>query len=170
MKSKLGLPKLVQHLTGYMEVFGTEVESDLTQSWKYTDQWCCQHSYTHAKIGKFTNGMPKDWSTSIQAVLENFLWSSGKTGFQPQKSWKGQGCRVYTSFEIGTVKIWTGHVTRMPDERLPKKILYGELQVGKRSHGGQKKWYKDTLKTSLKTSTYQQSWEQIAQDQQSGEA
>ena len=33
---------------------------------------------------------------------------------------------------------------------LPKKILYGELQVGKRSHGGQKKRYKDTLKASLK--------------------
>ena len=45
---------------------------------------------------------------------------------------------------------WTGHVTRMPDERLPKKILYGELQVGKRSHGGQKKRYKDTLKAALK--------------------
>ena len=28
---------------------------------------------------------------------------------------------------------WTGHVTRMPDERLPKKILYMS------SHGGQKK-------------------------------
>ena len=41
---------------------------------------------------------------------------------------------------------WTGHVTRMPDERLPKKILYGELQVGKRSQGGQKERYKDTLK------------------------
>ena len=61
---------------------------------------------------------------------------------------------------------WTGQVTRMPDERLPKKILYGELQVGKRSHGGQKKRYKDTLKAShIQTSTYQQSWEQIAQDQ-----
>ena len=28
----LELPKLVQHLAGYVEVFGTEVESDLTQS------------------------------------------------------------------------------------------------------------------------------------------
>ena len=57
----------------------------------------------------------------------------------------------------------TGHVTRMPDERLPKKILYGE--VGKRSHGGQTKRYKDTLKASLKDFNIPtESWEQIAQD------
>ena len=60
---------------------------------------------------------------------------------------------------------WTGHVTRMPDERLPKKILYGELQVGKRSQGGQKKRYKDTLKASLKDFNIPtESWEQIAKD------
>ena len=34
----------------------------------------------------------------------------------------------------------------MPDEHLPKKILQGELQVGKRGHGGLEKRYKDTLK------------------------
>ena len=53
----------------------------------------------------------------------------------------------------------------MPDERLPKKILYGELQIGKRSHGGQKTRYKDTLKASLKDFNIPtESWEQIAQD------
>ena len=35
---------------------------------------------------------------------------------------------------------------RMPDHRLPKSLFYGELQQGKRSHGGQKKRFKDTLK------------------------
>ena len=53
----------------------------------------------------------------------------------------------------------------MPEERLPKKILYGELEMGKRSHGRQKKRYKDTLKASLKDFNIPtESWEQIAQD------
>ena len=60
---------------------------------------------------------------------------------------------------------WTDHVTRMPDERLPKKVLYGELQEGKRSQGGQKKRYKDTLKASLMDFNIPiESWEQAAQD------
>ena len=52
-----------------------------------------------------------------------------------------------------------------PEERLPKKILCGELEMGKRSHGCQKKGYKDTLKASLKDFNIPtESWEQIAQD------
>ncbi|XP_078077501.1 LOW QUALITY PROTEIN: uncharacterized protein LOC144499261 [Mustelus asterias] len=46
---------------------------------------------------------------------------------------------------------WAGHVTRMPDERMPKQLLFGELSAGTHSHGGQKKRYKDTLKASLKS-------------------
>ena len=50
-------------------------------------------------------------------------------------------------------------------KKLPKKILYGELEMGKRSHGGQKMRYKDTLKASLKDFNIPtESWEQIAQD------
>ena len=48
---------------------------------------------------------------------------------------------------------WAGHVARMPDHLLPKRLFYSELQQGKRSHGGQKKRFKDTLKTSLKAFT-----------------
>ena len=71
---------------------------------------------------------------------------------------------IHTLLKLAQLRL-TGHVTRMPDERLPKKILYGELQVGKRSHGGQKKRYKDTLKASLKDFNLPtESWEQIAQD------
>ena len=72
MKSMPGLPKLVQHLADYEEIFGIEVESDLTQNWQLTDVWCCHHYYTHVKFEQFTNGTPKDWTTSIQDVLENF--------------------------------------------------------------------------------------------------
>ena len=42
------------------------------------------------------------------------------------------------------------HVIRMPDERLPKKVFYGEVQEGNYSQGDQKKRYKDILKASLK--------------------
>ena len=45
---------------------------------------------------------------------------------------------------------WAGHVVRMKDYHLPRKLLYGELSQGKRSQGGQKKRFKDTLKVSMK--------------------
>ena len=44
----------------------------------------------------------------------------------------------------------SGHVVRMDDNRLPKRIFYGEPATGKRTTGGQYKRYKDTLKASLK--------------------
>ena len=45
---------------------------------------------------------------------------------------------------------WTGHLIRMDDSRLPKQTLYGEFAVVQRLRGGQKKRFKDGLKTTLK--------------------
>ena len=60
---------------------------------------------------------------------------------------------------------WAGHVYRMDDNRIPKKLLYGELTEGKRSHGGQKKRFKDTLKATLKDCQIDPDhWEELALD------
>ena len=52
---------------------------------------------------------------------------------------------------------WSGHIARMPDYHLPKRVFFGELWPRKR--------YKDTLKVSLKRcETEPESWEHVAQD------
>ncbi len=59
---------------------------------------------------------------------------------------------------------WADHVARIPDHRLSKKLLSGELHHGKCSQGGQKKCFKDTFKVALNTFGVNYSkWEQEAQ-------
>nr|VZI06593.1 unnamed protein product [Spirometra erinaceieuropaei] len=45
---------------------------------------------------------------------------------------------------------WSGHLVRMDDERLPKRLFYGDVATGSRRQGGPIRRYKDTLKSSLK--------------------
>jgi len=45
---------------------------------------------------------------------------------------------------------WAGHLVRMPDNRIPKQIFYGQLESGTRLPGGPVRRYKDTLKINLK--------------------
>ena len=54
---------------------------------------------------------------------------------------------------------------RMPDSRLPKQLLYGELSKGELSAGGQKKRYRDTLKVSVKSfAICDNTWESLAKN------
>ena len=44
---------------------------------------------------------------------------------------------------------WAGHVSRMPDHRAPKQLLYGELTRGKKAAHKPRLRFEDTLKTTL---------------------
>ena len=69
-----------------------------------------------------------------------------------------------TGNHIQTTCKGPSHNTRMPDERLPKKILYGELQIGKAPVVGRRSDTR-TFKALLKDFNIPtESWEQIAQD------
>ena len=71
---------------------------------------------------------------------------------------------IHTLLQKAQVR-WAGHVTPMPDDRLPKQFLYGEICYGKRSVGGQKKRFKDTLKKTLISFNIDvTNWEVCAQD------
>ena len=41
---------------------------------------------------------------------------------------------------------WLGHVIRMPSNRLPRRLLYGELSAGQRPANRPKKWFMDHVK------------------------
>ena len=44
---------------------------------------------------------------------------------------------------------WLGHVIRMPSNRLPRRLLYGELSAGQRPANRPKKWFMDHVKSIL---------------------
>ena len=60
---------------------------------------------------------------------------------------------------------WAGHVSRMPEERLPKRVLYSELTDRRRRIGAPCKRYKDQLKSSLNVCNIDHNnWETDAAD------
>ncbi|XP_076057287.1 uncharacterized protein LOC143034827 [Oratosquilla oratoria] len=82
-----------------------------------------------------------------QPLYLAFSWEDRRTNVSVLQEAK------MTSIEAYVIKgqlRWSGHVVRMTDERLPKQIFYSQLKDGKRTKGGQKKRYKDSLKTNLK--------------------
>ncbi|VDL87904.1 unnamed protein product [Schistocephalus solidus] len=59
----------------------------------------------------------------------------------------------------------SSHLVRMDDERIPKRLFYGDVATGARRQGGKIRRYKDTLKKSLKQLHINPvTWEDRAQD------
>nr|VZI51121.1 unnamed protein product [Spirometra erinaceieuropaei] len=60
---------------------------------------------------------------------------------------------------------WSGHLVRMDDERLPKRLFYGDVATGSRRQGGQIRRYKDALNSSMKRLQINPTnWEELALD------
>ncbi|BHF85232.1 hypothetical protein SprV_1002839500 [Sparganum proliferum] len=60
---------------------------------------------------------------------------------------------------------WSGHLMRMDDERLPKRLFYGDVATGSRRQGGQIRRYKDIMKSSLRRLQINPTnWEEVALD------
>ena len=62
---------------------------------------------------------------------------------------------------------WAGHLVRMEDTRLPKRVFFGELSEEKRSRGAQRKRYKGclVLKETFKRSRIEADrWDEITEE------
>ena len=67
------------------------------------------------------------------------------------------------SFLIKNQLRWVGHVVRMPEDRAPKKLLYGELTKAPRKIGRPLLRFKDKLKNNLKALNFDlKSWETLS--------
>ena len=58
---------------------------------------------------------------------------------------------------------WTGHLLRMPTDRLPRQVLYSQLPDGQRPRGRPRLRYKDTIKRNRKKrDSDTNSWKSLA--------
>ena len=58
-----------------------------------------------------------------------------------------------------------GHLSRMPDDQLPKAVFFGELMLGNRKTGAPKLRYNNGLKQHVKNACIDiHTWEDKAQD------
>ena len=136
MKSMPGLPKLVQNLAYYVEMFGIQMESDSTQTESL--QICGAANTIIRMWDSLPTACHKTEPLSYNLSYKTFKDYVASKDSRHRSSEKDRAQSVQTLLKLAQLR-WTGHVTRMSDKRLQKEILYGELQMGKRSHCGRRR-------------------------------
>ena len=58
---------------------------------------------------------------------------------------------------------WLGHIARMDDHRLPKQLLFGELQRKRPRHGTKRRW-RDLMAADVQSTGLGEEWYEVAQD------
>ena len=130
MRSLPEWQKPVWHSKESVQMSGSVMESSLTPSLKSTRLWYCQPSCMHS--------IPVSCKETYHfhlSCLSKLLKIKWQDKLSDTEVLKKAGMR---SMQLAQLR-WIGHVLRLPDNRLQKKVFYGELQEGKRSQSGQKK-------------------------------
>ena len=135
MKPMPGNLKLGQHLADYMEVFAIKVESDDTKLKVYrsvvlpTLLYACKTWTVYQLHAKRLNHI----HTNCHRTFSKVKWQDRIPDTEVLKRTGMQS--VHFLLKLAQLR-WTGHVTRMPDEHLPKKVLCGENDARKHLLGG----------------------------------
>nr|VZI19311.1 unnamed protein product [Spirometra erinaceieuropaei] len=109
-------------------------------------------------------------NTKIDDEVANRILKASQAFRRLQSTvWNRHGLQMSTKLKMYKAVILpallSGHLVRMDDERLPKRLFYGDVATGSRRQGGQIRRYKDTLKSSMKRLQINPTnWEELARD------
>ena len=123
------------------------------------------------RLGRATGGIPRNWTSSTCGAFAKILCVSWKDHVPNQEILRRAELTGIEAMLNQAQLRWSGHVTRMDNSRLPKQLFHAELTTGKRHKGGQRKRYKDVLKSTLKACNIPvDEWQALAQDRPSWRA
>lgn len=103
--------------------------------------------------------------TFHQRCLRSILGISWRDRQRNEDVLTQAGCRSITELVADAHLRWLGHVNRLDDHRLPKQVLFGQLNDRPRKPGGPRKRLKDCLKVTMKACGVDiKSWESSSKD------
>ena len=113
------------------------------------------NGYKNIKIGRFAlEPIGCDFLVCITLFINllrkviGIKWQDKVTNLEVLDK-SGQKC-IDTIIGMKRLK-WLGHIERVDDQRIPKQVLYGESEMGKRKVGRPKLRYIDQIKSDMKT-------------------
>ena len=100
--------------------------------------------------GQYTDNLPESSTTSTcAAYVRKLLHIKWQDKVPDTEILEQTGIKSVYVYHAPQAR-WAGHVARMPNHRLPKQIFYEELWDSKRTVGGQKNRYKNSLNATFK--------------------
>jgi hypothetical protein len=108
---------------------------------------CATWNYTDKQMARF-----ESWQFRHLKKIMGNKWEDHVSYVDTLARIRGYGIEIYPMvINIGIRRIrYLGHVLRMKDFRLPKMMLFGEVNMGRRVSGGQETSYFKCLKKELK--------------------